>query len=99
MPVMDNGVLILSLSSIVVLEIKNRRSCQEGFNLSKLFLQTVLNYQDFMYPNISPCPSLLPLKTAATFASSFELSPLTRRGNRSKDPDRRVWSGQNLQTY
>ena len=96
MPVMDNGVLILSLSSIVVLEIKNRRSCQEGFNLSRLFLQTVLNYQDFMYPNISPCPSLLPLKTAAT---SFKLSPLTRRGNRSKDPDWRVWSGQNLQTY
>ena len=53
-----------------------------------LFLQTVLNYQDFMYPNISPCPSLLPLKTAATFAS-LKLSLLTRRGNRSKDPDRR----------
>ena len=42
-----------------------------------------------MYPNISPCPSLLPLKTAAAFASSLKLSLLTRRGNRSKDPDRR----------
>ena len=41
-----------------------------------------------MYPNISPCPSLLLLKTAATFAS-LELSLLTRSGNRSKDPDRR----------
>ena len=39
-----------------------------------------------MYPNISPCPSLLILKTAATFAS-LKLSLLTRRGNRSKDPD------------
>ena len=58
-----------------------------------LFLQTVLNYQGFMYPNISPCPSLLPLKTAATFAS-LNLSLLTRRGSRSKDPDRRgvVWT-------
>ena len=41
-----------------------------------------------MYPNISPYPSLLPLKTAATFAS-LKLSLLTQRGNRSKDPDRR----------
>ena len=41
-----------------------------------------------MYPNISPCPSLLPLKTTATFAS-LKLSLLTRRGSRSKDPDRR----------
>ena len=53
-----------------------------------LFLQTVLNYQNFMYPSISPCPSLLPLKTAATFAS-LKLSLLTRRVNRSKDPDHR----------
>ena len=41
-----------------------------------------------MHPNISPCPSLLLLKTAATFAS-LKLSLLTRSGNRSKDPDRR----------
>ena len=41
-----------------------------------------------MYPNVSPCPSLLPLKTAATFAS-LKLSLLTRRGNRSKGPDLR----------
>ena len=41
-----------------------------------------------MYPNISTCPSLLLLKTAATFAS-LKLSLLTRSGNRSKDPDRR----------
>ena len=53
-----------------------------------MFLETALNYQDFMYPNFSPYPSLLPLKTAATFAS-LKLSLLTRRGNRSKDPDRR----------
>ena len=39
-----------------------------------------------MYPNISPFPSLLLSKTAATFAS-LKLSLLTRRGNRSKDPD------------
>ena len=41
-----------------------------------------------MYPNISPRHSLLPLKTAATFAS-LKLSLLTRRGNMSRDPDRR----------
>ena len=58
-----------------------------------MFLETVLNYQDFMYPNISPCPSLLLLKTATTIAS-LKLSLLSRRGNRSKDPDRRgvVWT-------
>ena len=41
-----------------------------------------------MYPNISPFPSLLLSKTAATFAS-LKLSLLTRRGNWSKDPDRK----------
>ena len=41
-----------------------------------------------MYPNISPYPSLLPLKTAATFVS-LKLSLLTRRVSRSQDPDRR----------
>ena len=49
-----------------------------------LFLQTVLNYQDFMYPNISLCPSLLLLKTAL-FSASLKLSLLTQK---SKDPDR-----------
>ena len=97
MPVMDNGVLILSLSSILVLKIK--QIMPRRFYFVMLFLQTVLNYQNFMYPNISPCLSLLPLKTAATFAS-LKLSLLTRRGNRSKDPDRRgEVRTQNFQTY
>ena len=50
-----------------------------------LFLQTVLNYQDFMYPNISLCPSLSLLKTAS-FSASLKLSLITQK---SKDPDRR----------
>ena len=63
MPVMDNGVLILSLSPKIV---RSSRSCQDRFVM--LFLQTLLNYLDFMYPNASHCLSLL-FKTAATFAS------------------------------
>ena len=50
-----------------------------------LFLQTVLNYQDFMYPNSSLCPSLLLLKTAL-FSGPLKLSLLTQK---SKDPDRK----------
>ena len=55
MPVMDKRVLILSLSSIVVLKIK--QIIPRRFSFVMLFLQTVLNYQNFMYPNISPCPA------------------------------------------
>ena len=81
MPVMDNGVLILSLSPKIV---RSSRSCQDRFVM--LFSQTFLNYQDFKYPNVSNCLSLL-VKTAATFAS-LKLSLLTQRGNRSKNTDR-----------
>ena len=92
MPVMDNGVLILSLSPKIV---RSSRSCQDRFVM--LFLQTFLNYQDFMYPNVSYCLSLL-FKNTATFAS-LKLSLLSQRGNRSKTvPTERKWSGQNLQT-
>ena len=81
MPVMDNGVLILSLSPKIV---RSSRSCQDRFVM--LFSQTFLNYQDFKYPNVSNCLSLL-VRTAATFAS-LKLSLLTQRGNRSKNTDR-----------
>lgn len=92
MPVIDNGVLILSLSPKIV---RSSRSCQDRFVM--LFLQTFLNYQDFMYPNVSYCLSLL-FKNTATFAS-LKLSLLSQRGNRSKTvPTERKWSGQNLQT-
>ena len=50
-----------------------------------LFLQTVLYYQDFMYSNISLCPSLSLLKTTS-FSASLKLSLITQK---SKDPDRR----------
>ena len=79
---MDNGVLIFSLSPKIV---RSSRSCQRRFVM--LFLEIFLNYQDFIYPNVSHCLSLL-FKTAATFAS-LKLSLFTQRSNRSKNADRR----------